>query len=167
MRGIYSLSGAVVAGMLMKLLPAILDSLNLPADVLTILFGIGVLQVLLSAPGGLAAQAPTGRRAPVGRDRRPEQAGRAGGGARALIEIEDLTVRFGGVDAARRHDRALRHGHVRPDRAQRGGQDDLLQRPEWFRRAGLGPRARLRRGPGRDAALPSRSLGPARAVRCG
>jgi branched-chain amino acid transport system permease protein len=58
MGGIYSLWGAVVAGVLMKLLPAVLDSLNLPADLLTILFGIGVLQVLLTAPAGLAAQVP-------------------------------------------------------------------------------------------------------------
>jgi branched-chain amino acid transport system permease protein len=42
----------------MKLLPAVLDSLNLPADLLTILFGVGVLQVLLTAPAGLAAQLP-------------------------------------------------------------------------------------------------------------
>jgi branched-chain amino acid transport system permease protein len=58
MGGIYSLWGAVVAGIFMKLLPAILDSLNLPADLLTILFGVGVLQVLLTAPAGLAAQVP-------------------------------------------------------------------------------------------------------------
>jgi branched-chain amino acid transport system permease protein len=58
MGGIYSLWGAVVAGAFMKLLPAILDSLNLPADLLTILFGVGVLQVLLTAPAGLAAQMP-------------------------------------------------------------------------------------------------------------
>jgi branched-chain amino acid transport system permease protein len=58
MGGIYSLWGAVVAGVLMKLLPAVLDSLNLPADLLTILFGVGVLQVLLTAPAGLAAQVP-------------------------------------------------------------------------------------------------------------
>ena len=58
MGGIYSLWGAVVAGMFMKLLPAVLDSLNLPADLLTILFGVGVLQVLLTAPAGLAAQMP-------------------------------------------------------------------------------------------------------------
>jgi branched-chain amino acid transport system permease protein len=58
MGGIYSLWGAVIAGMFMKLLPAVLDSLNLPADLLTILFGIGVLQVLLTAPAGLAAQMP-------------------------------------------------------------------------------------------------------------
>jgi branched-chain amino acid transport system permease protein len=77
MGGIYSLWGAVVAGIFMKLLPAVLDSLNLPADLLTILFGVGVLQVLLTAPAGLAAQVPrdlarlwgaisgAGRRAPA------------------------------------------------------------------------------------------------------
>ena len=58
MGGIYSLWGAVVAGMFMKFLPAVLDSLHLPADLLTILFGVGVLQVLLTAPAGLAAQMP-------------------------------------------------------------------------------------------------------------
>jgi branched-chain amino acid transport system permease protein len=58
MGGIYSLWGAVVAGLFFKLLPAILDNLNLPADLLTILFGVGVLQVLLTAPAGLAAQMP-------------------------------------------------------------------------------------------------------------
>ena len=58
MGGIYSLWGAVVAGLFMKLLPALLDSWGLPADLLTILFGVGVLQVLLTAPAGLAAQMP-------------------------------------------------------------------------------------------------------------
>jgi branched-chain amino acid transport system permease protein len=58
MGGIYSLWGAVVAGGLMRLLPALLDSWGLPADLLTILFGVGVLQVLLTAPAGLVAQVP-------------------------------------------------------------------------------------------------------------
>ena len=58
MGGIYSLWGAVVAGMLIKLLPALLDNWGLPADLLTILFGVGVLQVLTTAPAGLAAQVP-------------------------------------------------------------------------------------------------------------
>jgi branched-chain amino acid transport system permease protein len=58
MGGIYSLWGAVVAGLLIKLLPALLDNWGLPADLLTILFGVGVLQVLLTAPAGLAAQVP-------------------------------------------------------------------------------------------------------------
>ena len=58
MGGIYSLWGAVVAGAFIKLLPALLDNWGLPADLLTILFGVGVLQVLLTAPAGLAAQFP-------------------------------------------------------------------------------------------------------------
>ena len=58
MGGIYTLWGAVVAGALMKLLPALLDNWGLPADLLTILFGVGVLQVLLTAPEGLAVQFP-------------------------------------------------------------------------------------------------------------
>jgi len=58
MGGIYSLWGAVVAGALMKLLPALLKYWGAPADLLLILFGVGVLQVLLTAPGGLAQQFP-------------------------------------------------------------------------------------------------------------
>jgi branched-chain amino acid transport system permease protein len=58
MGGIYSLWGAVVAGLFMKFLPALLDNWGLPADLLTILFGVGILQVLLTAPGGLAQQFP-------------------------------------------------------------------------------------------------------------
>jgi branched-chain amino acid transport system permease protein len=58
MGGIYSIWGAIVAGAFMKLLPALLDNWGLPADLLTILFGVGILQVLLTAPGGLAQQFP-------------------------------------------------------------------------------------------------------------
>ena len=58
MGGIYSLWGAVVAGALMRLLPALLNNWGLPADLLTILFGVGVLQVLLTAPQGIVYQVP-------------------------------------------------------------------------------------------------------------
>jgi branched-chain amino acid transport system permease protein len=58
MGGIYSLWGAILAGVLFKLLPALLDNWGLPADLLTILFGVGVLQVLLTAPAGLVDQFP-------------------------------------------------------------------------------------------------------------
>jgi branched-chain amino acid transport system permease protein len=58
MGGAYSLWGALVAGMLVKLLPALLDNWGLPPDLLTILFGIGILQVLVVAPRGLAQQVP-------------------------------------------------------------------------------------------------------------
>jgi branched-chain amino acid transport system permease protein len=36
----------------------LLDDWGLPPDLLIILFGVGVLQVLVTAPGGLAAQVP-------------------------------------------------------------------------------------------------------------
>lgn len=58
MGGVYSLWGAIVAGALFKLLPALLDTWGLPPDLLTILFGIGILQVLLTAPAGLVDQFP-------------------------------------------------------------------------------------------------------------
>jgi len=58
MGGIYTLWGAIAAGILIKLLPALLDSWGLPPDLLTILFGVGILQVLTTAPAGVAAQLP-------------------------------------------------------------------------------------------------------------
>jgi branched-chain amino acid transport system permease protein len=79
MGGAYSLWGAVVAALLLQLLPALLNNWGVSADWLTILFGIGVLQVLTTAPAGLADQVPkdlrrlgrlllhlAGRRAPAG-----------------------------------------------------------------------------------------------------
>jgi branched-chain amino acid transport system permease protein len=58
MGGVYTLWGALIAGALMQLLPAILDVWNLNANLLLILFGVGVLQVLVTAPAGLAYQVP-------------------------------------------------------------------------------------------------------------
>jgi branched-chain amino acid transport system permease protein len=58
MGGIYSIWGAVVAALLLRLLPALLDDWGISTELLTILFGIGVLQVLMTAPGGLADQVP-------------------------------------------------------------------------------------------------------------
>jgi branched-chain amino acid transport system permease protein len=58
MGGIYSVWGAVIAGLLFRYLPELLDSWDLPPDLLTILFGVGVLQVLLTAPAGIVEQFP-------------------------------------------------------------------------------------------------------------
>jgi branched-chain amino acid transport system permease protein len=58
MGGIFSLWGAVVAGLLFKLLPALLQDWGLSPDLATILFGVGVLQVLTTAPAGLVDQVP-------------------------------------------------------------------------------------------------------------
>ena len=58
MGGIYNIWGAVVAALLLRLLPALLDDWGVSTELLTILFGIGILQVLLTAPGGLVEQVP-------------------------------------------------------------------------------------------------------------
>ncbi len=58
MGGAYSIWGAVVAGLLLQLLPAILNDLGVSPDWLMILFGIGVLQVLTTAPTGIVDQLP-------------------------------------------------------------------------------------------------------------
>jgi branched-chain amino acid transport system permease protein len=56
MGGVYNIWGAVVAGFLLQILPRLLDQkLGLSPEILTMLFGIGVMQVLLTAPGGIVA----------------------------------------------------------------------------------------------------------------
>jgi len=58
MGGVFNLWGAVVAALLMQLLPAVLQNLGVAYDWLTIVFGIGVLQVLTTAPTGIVDQLP-------------------------------------------------------------------------------------------------------------
>jgi branched-chain amino acid transport system permease protein len=58
MGGAYSLWGAVVAGLLYQLLPALLQNWGVSADWLTILFGAGVVLTLTTAPAGIADQFP-------------------------------------------------------------------------------------------------------------
>jgi branched-chain amino acid transport system permease protein len=58
MGGIQTFWGPVLAAVLLKLLPELLKNWGLPPDLLTILFGLGVLQVMLTAPAGLAVQVP-------------------------------------------------------------------------------------------------------------
>ena len=58
MGGVFSLWGAVVAALLYQFLPALLNNWGVSADWLIISFGVGVLQVLTTAPAGLADQVP-------------------------------------------------------------------------------------------------------------
>jgi branched-chain amino acid transport system permease protein len=58
MGGAYSMWGAIVAAVLLKFLQALLNDWGVSPDWLTILFGIGVLQVLTTAPRGLVDQVP-------------------------------------------------------------------------------------------------------------
>jgi branched-chain amino acid transport system permease protein len=57
--GIYSLWGGVVAGLFYSLLPFIIkDQWGVDNNILIIIFGVGLVQVLLTAPGGLVQQFP-------------------------------------------------------------------------------------------------------------
>ncbi|HYB29231.1 MAG TPA: branched-chain amino acid ABC transporter permease [Solirubrobacteraceae bacterium] len=58
MGGAYSLWGAIVAGFLLQFLPQLFTSWGISPDWLTILFGVGVLQVLTTAPRGIVDQLP-------------------------------------------------------------------------------------------------------------
>jgi branched-chain amino acid transport system permease protein len=58
MAGAYSIWGAIVAAILLKFLQALLNDWGVSPDWLTILFGIGVLQALTTAPKGLVDQVP-------------------------------------------------------------------------------------------------------------
>jgi branched-chain amino acid transport system permease protein len=58
MGGAYSMGGAIIAAFLLKFLQALLNDWGVSPDWLTILFGIGVLQVLTTAPRGLIDQVP-------------------------------------------------------------------------------------------------------------
>jgi branched-chain amino acid transport system permease protein len=57
--GIYSLWGAIVAGVFQQGLPFLFQTQwNISSNFILIIFGAGLLQVLLTAPGGLAQQFP-------------------------------------------------------------------------------------------------------------
>jgi branched-chain amino acid transport system permease protein len=57
--GIFTLWGAIVAGIFMQLVPFLFQAQwGINPNYLLIIFGVGLLQVLLTAPGGLADQMP-------------------------------------------------------------------------------------------------------------
>jgi branched-chain amino acid transport system permease protein len=61
--GVYSFWGAVVAGVFIQVVPYLFTAQGFwgwttDANIITIIFGVGLLQVLLTAPGGLAEQFP-------------------------------------------------------------------------------------------------------------
>jgi len=58
MGGVYNIWGAVIAALFMQLLPAILNQIGVSPFWLTVLFGIGALQVLTTAPAGIVDQMP-------------------------------------------------------------------------------------------------------------
>jgi branched-chain amino acid transport system permease protein len=56
--GIFGYWGAVIAAIFMQFMPAVLNTIGVPAELLLVLFAVGVIQVLLTAPGGASDQLP-------------------------------------------------------------------------------------------------------------
>ncbi|MEM9583291.1 MAG: branched-chain amino acid ABC transporter permease [Pseudomonadota bacterium] len=54
--GVHSWLGAVIAGILYKLLPALLNDVGVSADIALILFGGALLHAIITAPRGIAGQ---------------------------------------------------------------------------------------------------------------
>jgi branched-chain amino acid transport system permease protein len=58
MGGVYTMWGALVAAFLLEIVPSAFTVWGISNDWATILFGVGVLQVLTTAPAGIAHQLP-------------------------------------------------------------------------------------------------------------
>jgi len=58
MGGIFSVWGAVLAGVLLRVLPQLLVNWGVSEAILVILFGFGMAQVMLTSPGGIIDQFP-------------------------------------------------------------------------------------------------------------
>jgi branched-chain amino acid transport system permease protein len=54
--GAYSWVGQVIAGLLFRAVPALLDSLGVNGNIALIIFGVALLQALIAAPAGAAGQ---------------------------------------------------------------------------------------------------------------
>ena len=54
--GAYSWIGAIIAGILYKLLPALLNDFGVSADIALIVFGAALLHAIMTAPRGIAGQ---------------------------------------------------------------------------------------------------------------
>ena len=135
--GIYSLWGAVIAGAFSQLAPVHLPGRvgrrpQLPAD-----------HLRRRPAAGAADRSARDRRAdaqghPEPRAPRAHALPLASAGTRGspMIEVEGLTVRFAGVTPIDDMSVVFPGRHLRPDRPERRGQDDVLQRPQRLRQAG-------------------------------
>ncbi len=80
--GVYNLWGALVAAFFLRVFPQILDKkLGLPVELLTILFGVGVMQVLIVQPKGVVEDLTNLGRLVAGRFRFAKPAATADGAA--------------------------------------------------------------------------------------
>ena len=54
--GAYSWMGPIIAGLMLRAFPALLNEFHVDGNIATIVFGAGLLQALMSAPRGIAGQ---------------------------------------------------------------------------------------------------------------
>ena len=161
MGGVYSIWGAVVAAFLLRILPRLLEQkIGLSTELLTILFGVGVMQVLLTAPGGIIADLGRLGAAIARKVKRSPTEPRLVG-SDTMIEITGLTVRFGGVtsldDLTITMD-AGTNGLIGPNGA---GKTTFFNVLSGFVRPQQRHGDRIRRRPPGDARLQTRALGGA------
>ncbi len=89
--------GAVIAAILFRVLPALLNDWGLDADLSFVIFGAGLLHAVITAPDGIGGQL-MGLAAGVRSRLRPTaSAGSIRTELATPIEVSDVTVRFGGV----------------------------------------------------------------------
>src|SRR4030095_15229285 len=83
--GMGSPWGAVLAGVLMKVMPAVFDGFGVSSNLLLVIFGLGLVQTLVTSPGGIVGQLGHD----LGRLRRTLSARRAGAPAPGEPEPPD------------------------------------------------------------------------------
>ena len=88
------------------------------------------MQVLLTAPGGIVDDLPSSASGSARLVSKRDRAAESADGGADVIEIRDLTVRFGGVVPIDRHERHHGRRHERADRPERCRQDHVLQRAQ-------------------------------------
>ena len=157
MGGVYSIWGAIVAALLLRFLPALLDDWGLSTELLTILFGVGVLQVLTTAPGRHRRSAAQGPRQARSAHRSPRPPAERTG----VIEVVDLTVRFGGVVPIERMTVTFAAGTCGLIGPNGAGKTTFFNVLSGFVRPVRRERAGVRRGPAGDARLQALAMGPA------
>ena len=155
MGGAFALTGAVIAAFLQSFLPALLQIWGVPNDWLIILFGVGVMQVLATAPGGIADQFPKDMKRLYGLISRLWQGPRGRRGGRRPPPRRQARQ---GREAAR-HDRGQG-----PDRQVRRRDVARRHEPAVRARASAASSARTARARPRSSTCCPASCGPRRAA---
>ena len=161
--GIFSLWGAVVAGIFKQLVPFLFQAQwginpNLAADPLRRRAAPGAADRARRARGPAARRTSRKLGRLVGR---PLPRAAAARGEGAVIEVQDLTVRFAGVTPIDDMSVVFPGGTCGLIGPNGAGKTTFFNVLSGFVRPAAGLDRGVRRGPARDGRLPARALGPA------